>query len=150
MGLGCGPLQLGPLRIGLAMKPRPPPPSEIAWISDVIGAEATLLLVREFGGMRIRIPKEASQAIELAAVIGLDAAKKAVAAWTDDRLRIPLVRWWQARCLHAEGKSTREIARALRVTETSVPDLLHGRRHSRDTLRQRGEQPKAVQLTLFE
>ncbi|MBW6402052.1 hypothetical protein KPL78_29670 [Roseomonas sp. HJA6] len=119
-------------------------------MSDVIGADATLCLVREFGGTRLRIPQEVNQSSELAISIGLDAARAASAAWGGDRLRIPLVRWWQARCLHADGKTTREIALALRVTETSVPDLLHGRRHSRDTLHQRGEQPRPTQLTLFD
>lgn len=126
----------------------PPPPSELAWIAEVVGPDATLQLVRHYGGTRLHVPKEVNQGSELALVIGLPAARAAAAAWGGDRPRIPLARWWQARCLRVEGKTTREIALALRVAETSVPDLLHGRRHSRDTLEQRGN-PKPRQPDLF-
>jgi hypothetical protein len=129
--------------------PLPPPPAEIAEITDVIGAEAALRLVRAYGGTRLHVPRLVNQGHDLALTIGLDAARRLADAWGGLRPRIPLARWWQARCLEAEGRTHREIARELRVAETSVPDLLHGRRQSRDTREQRGLAPAPTQPDLF-
>ncbi len=115
----------------------------------MIGADATLKLVREFGGTRVRIPQMPTEACQLAMAIGLEPARAAAAMWGGDRLRVPLLRAWQAQCLNAEGRTAREIARALGVTETSVPDMLHGRRSSRGTLGQHGDL-KLRQLNLFD
>ena len=110
------------------MPPLPPPPAEIAWITEVIGAEAALKLVATYGGTRLHVPKEINQGSQLALVIGLDAARQAARAWGGDRPKIPLHRTWMARCLRADGKSHREIALALRVVESTVPRMLQEQR----------------------
>ena len=40
---------------------QPPPPAELAWLTDVIGAEAALVLIEKHGGTRLYIPKEPNQ-----------------------------------------------------------------------------------------
>lgn len=128
----------------------PPPPAELGWITRVIGPEATRLLIKEFGGTRLHVWETVDPQGELARAIGMEAALAACKAWSVNRLRIPLARAWQARCLQAEGKNNRQIARELRVAETSVADLLHGRRQSRDNRALRGLPAKLSQPDLFE
>jgi len=129
--------------------PPPPPPAELAWIADVVGPEATLALVKAFGGTRLYISSTVQPDGEFAQAIGVSAAQAAARAWGGDRPRIPLARPWLARCLQAEGRTNREIARELRVAETSVPDLLYGRRQSRDNRDVRGLPPAPLQLDMF-
>ena len=101
-----------------------------------------------FGGLRIRIAKNPTPCTEIALEVGLDAAKALARRWGGDRPRIPLTRWWLARCLKAQGKSTSQIAAALKITETSVPDLLNGRRLSRGLIEgQAGQKPAAKKPT---
>ena len=131
------------------MKPDlPPPPAELARFTDLIGATATLALVRAFGGLLVYFPENPPPQGPLAKAIGLEAAQILGQAWARDRRRVPLARHWQARCLQAEGKNQREIARKLGVTETAVHDLLYGRRLSRETRDLRGLPP--LQPDLFE
>lgn len=128
----------------------PPPPAELDWITKVIGADATLALVREFGGTRLYIPVKALAGGDLTRAIGLPAAQAAARSWGADRLEIPLARQWQANCLKAEGRTKRQIARELRISQSTVVDLLRGRRQTRDSREVRGLPPVALQLDLFE
>lgn len=102
----------------------PPPPAEAAWLSDVIGADATLRLVEERGGLALYIPHEVNQASPLAQMIGLDAARRLADAYGGEARVVPLLRWWRVRVERARGLTDRAIARKLVMTEAHVSKLL--------------------------
>lgn len=102
----------------------PPPPAEAAWLSDVIGAEATLRLVEDRGGIALYIPYEVNQASPLALMVGLDAARRLADAYGGETRVVPLLRWWRVRVEKARGLSDRAIARKLVMTEAHVSKLL--------------------------
>jgi DNA-binding NarL/FixJ family response regulator len=98
----------------------PPPPAELAWLSQHQAPPALLALIEAFGGTRIYVPKAPNQASPLVQAIGREAAAKLAAAHGGDELKIPIARHWQVRCLKGQGLSYREIARRLRITEDAV------------------------------
>ncbi|MDO9499019.1 hypothetical protein [Falsiroseomonas sp.] len=102
----------------------PPPPAEAAWLSDVIGAEATLRLVEERGGVALYIPHEVNQGSPLAQMIGIEAARRMADAYGGEHRVVPLLRWWRVRVEKARGLSDRAIARKLVMTEAHVSKLL--------------------------
>lgn len=104
--------------------PLPPPPAEAAWLSEVIGAEATLRLVEGRGGVALYIPHEVNQGSPLAQMIGLDAARRLAASYGGEHRVVPLLRWWRVRVERARGLTDRAIARRLVMTEAHVSRLL--------------------------
>jgi len=127
------------------MSALPTPPAEAAWMSDVIGAEATLRLVEQRGGQALYIPHEVNQASPLAQLLGLDAARALAGAFGGEHRKIPLLRWWRVRVEKARGLTDRAIAAKLVMTEDHVSRLLRARAPApADTL------PKSTsQLNLF-
>ena len=105
----------------------PPPPAEAAWMTDVIGAEATLLLVERRGGQAMYIPHEVNQASPLAQLLGLDAARALAGSYGGEHRKIPLLRWWRVRVEKARGLTDRAIAAKLVMTEDHVSRLLRAR-----------------------
>lgn len=99
----------------------PPPPAELAFLTDRIGAEATLRLIELHGGTRVHVPKFPNQGVKLAREIGLAQAKALAEVWGGDYLKVPLCRYWRARVYRQrDGLSYPEIARKLGVTERAV------------------------------
>jgi DNA-binding NarL/FixJ family response regulator len=98
----------------------PPPPAELAWLSQHLAPPALLALIEAFGGTRIYVPKSPNQASPLVQAIGREAAAVLAAAHGGDELSIPIARHWQVRCLKGQGLSYREIALRLRISENSV------------------------------
>lgn len=108
-----------------------PPPAELAYLTDTIGARATHALIDHLGGTRIHIPKSVSRTSRLAQVVGVDAAQ-ALSAWRGgEDLKVPLARHWRIRVRRAMGDSYAEIALRLRITEKAVHDNLHAARLTR-------------------
>ncbi|MBX9595079.1 MAG: hypothetical protein K2X46_11995 [Roseomonas sp.] len=106
------------------MTPIPPPPAEVAWLSGIIGADATLRLVEERGGTSIFVPREVNQASPLAQLVGLGNARRLSEVYGGDYIAVPLLRWWRVRVEKARGLKDREIARKLVMTEGQVSRLL--------------------------
>ena len=101
------------------------PPIELAWLTDVIGAPAALVVIETFGGTRVRVPIQADQPTILSASVGMDVQAKLVAAFGGDRLKIPLCKWWRARVYRWErGMTIQQIARRLGMVESGVSLLL--------------------------
>jgi hypothetical protein len=101
------------------------PPVELAWLTDVIGADAALVMIERFGGTRLRIPVQPDKPTLLSEAVGIEAQAKLVAAFGGDRLRIPLLKWWRARIYRWEqGMSIPQIARKLGMVESGVQSLL--------------------------
>lgn len=101
------------------------PPAELGWLTDVIGAGATLVMVETFGGTRVRVPLLPDKPTMLSAAVGMEAQAKLVAAFGGDRIKIPLCKWWRARIYRWDQKMTiQQIARRLGMGETGVQSLL--------------------------
>jgi hypothetical protein len=101
-----------------------PPPAELAFLADTIGARATLALIEAHGGTRVKIPKTVNQGSALARAIGLDAAR-GLAAWRGgETVKVPLAKPWRIRLYRAEGLSYTQIARRLGIGESAVHKYL--------------------------
>lgn len=98
----------------------PPPPAELAWLSQHLAPPALLALIEAFGGTRIYIPKSPNQASPLTQAIGRDAAAVLAAAYGGELVKVPIARHWQVRCLKGRGLSVNAIARRLRCGEDTV------------------------------
>lgn len=102
----------------------PPPPAELAWLSDAIGAEATLRLIELHGGRRVFVPKAPNQASKLAREIGLPAAQALSALRGGEDIKVPLARAWRVRLYRARRCTWADIAGKLGMTESQVGKLL--------------------------
>ena len=103
----------------------PPPPAELAHLTDLIGADALLRLIEAYGCTRLYIPETPTEDTLLAKVIGLRLACIMANRYGGDYLKVPLSRNWRVRVYRARGWSYAEIARHLGMTESTVGKILH-------------------------
>lgn len=100
-------------------------PAELAWLGDVLGAEATLALIEKRGGTRVYVPFQATKTSQLTQEIGLRAARALVGAYGGSTVTVPVARSWRVRHYHAAGLSYAAIARKLGCHEDTVWRLLN-------------------------
>ena len=106
-------------------QPLVPPPAELAWLVDVIGAAAALRLIEARGGTRLYVPRAVTQASALAREIGLAEARlMTTAPFAGDTITVPVARHWRVRQYRAAGLSQAAIARRLGCHEDTVWRLL--------------------------
>lgn len=102
--------------------PLPPPatPAEAALVR-LIGAEAALRLVEQYGGLTLDVPRSVNQGSALPRKIGLGAARILVEKYSGGRMQVPLARAWRARIYRErDGLSIPDIARRLSATRWTV------------------------------
>lgn len=102
----------------------PPPPAELAWLTTIIGADATLRLIEGHAGTRLYVPKEVNQ--RSAARLGITrAAAQALAdRFGGEHILVPIARAWRVRLYRAQGLTYPAIARKLGITERAVGRIL--------------------------
>jgi hypothetical protein len=101
------------------------PPAELAYLTDIIGLDATLRLIETAGGTRIYLARDLNQGSKLAIDIGWDAARLLTDAFKGEPLKVPLCRWWRARYYRQVlGLTYAACALRLGCTETTVWRLL--------------------------
>lgn len=107
-------------------------PDSMQELAEVVGLEATLMLVRHFGGIRVYIPQDAA-GHSLADVLGEDALAALVGVYGGDRIEVPkgakLIRDAVIRQRHygtdgTDGESAMALARAFFLTERQVRRIL--------------------------
>ncbi len=127
-------------------RPLPPPPAELAALSEHLLPEELLALLRAHAGTTIWLPRTLNQGSVLVRAVGRPAAERLVAACGPGKLQVPLARHWRVLVALAEGKSAPKIARELGITEKAVRD------HKRAARRHEGSRPAARlhQPDLFE
>lgn len=103
----------------------PPPPAELAWLSDAIGADATLRLIELHGGRRLYIPKAPNQGCQVARELGLKAAQALAVIRGGEEIKVPLARAWRVRVYRAQRDTWATIAGKLGITESQVGKLLN-------------------------
>lgn len=102
----------------------PPPPAELAWLTAIIGADATLRLIEEHGGTRVYVPKDANQGAAARLGIPLQAARDLAGRFGGEYIHIPIARAWRVRLYRAAGGTYPAIAKRLGVTERAVGRIL--------------------------
>lgn len=102
----------------------PPPPAELAWLADHIGADATLRLIEAHGGTRLYVPEKPNQGSPLARLVGLSQARALADRYGGDYIRVPLARNWRVRLYRQRGETYPAIARRLGITESQVGKIL--------------------------
>lgn len=103
----------------------PPPPHEIRWLTDALGVAAALVLMEQFSGSRVYVPREPNQGSPLALAIGLEAARALAAIKGGETIKPPAAKAWLSRVYKAQGLSGSAIARKLRIDESTVARHLH-------------------------
>lgn len=102
----------------------PPPPAELAWLTDLIGAAATLRLLEEHGGTRVYVPKDVNQGSAARLGLSLDQTRLLARRHGGEHILVPLARAWRVRVYRAAGLTYPAIARRLGITERAVGRIL--------------------------
>jgi hypothetical protein len=101
-------------------------------LSQILGPEAALQLSVAFGGTRIYVPVVPGAEDEIAQAIGIDAARKLSRAYGGEQIEVPVGPGKPLRlrarieALLAQGKSQRDIARELVLSERMVRHIISG------------------------
>lgn len=89
----------------------------------LLGDDAFVALSQAFGGTRLYVPNAMAEDHEIAAAIGIDAARRLSRRYSSSVLRVPLARNFRARHYRKAGRSLAQIARLVGMTESSVDRL---------------------------
>ncbi|PJK29316.1 hypothetical protein [Minwuia thermotolerans] len=89
-------------------------PATLNLVADAAGVEAALELALSRGGTRLRVPQRA-EGSDLAAIVGVDAARAIVDALADERLEIPLAKAVIYRWLRAKNWSQERAGAAVKI-----------------------------------
>ena len=102
----------------------PKPTAQVEPYVEACGFDMAITFLLQFGGAELYVAKDPKGRSQFEAVVGPDRAKALAAL--DHRLqpRVPLAKRWLATFLAVRGQSTAEIARTLRVSDTSVRSWL--------------------------
>jgi hypothetical protein len=121
----------------------PPPPAELAFLTEAIGAEATLALIEARAGTRVYVPCRIDPGCPLAKMIGQDAALALAAQHGGCYIAVPSAKRWRATVYRARSMTNAQIALALRLNERTVERYfatdLGIRRHPTQVPSRRGE-----------
>jgi hypothetical protein len=98
----------------------PPPPAELAFLTEAIGAEATLALIEARAGTRVYVPARNDTEGVLTKLIGAKGAAALAAAHGGCYIVPPAAKRWRAAVYRKRGLSNAEIAHALAVNERTV------------------------------
>lgn len=113
-------------------RPMPKPTAQVQPYVEALGPELAVLFLIEHGGAEVYLtarPKGKSRAEALVGTEGMAALGSHPALQA--KHRVPLANDWLARMLHWQGHATAEIARRLRVSDTTVRRYVAGRKASR-------------------
>ncbi|WP_240335583.1 terminase gpP N-terminus-related DNA-binding protein [Pseudotabrizicola algicola] len=88
----------------------------------------TVRFLLAFGGAEMAVPDSPNGRSAHEALIGSEAAARLSAAKDKLQRRVPLAKAWLAAMLYWQGHSTAHIARTLRVSDTSVRNMLKDRK----------------------
>lgn len=94
-------------------------PHGLRLLIEAAGADAALTIALHHGGARLRIPKRA-EGSQLAALVGVDAARAIVDSLADERIKIPLAKRQLSAWLKAADWSQERRAKALKVSRSTI------------------------------
>jgi hypothetical protein len=102
----------------------PRPPAQVQPYIEIIGLDATLALVQEFGGVRAYVAKDPPVDSKMVKAIGMAAAVRLGKALGGESPRIPVARAWLVQHYASLKWSVPRIARELRIADFSVRRIL--------------------------
>ncbi len=88
------------------------------------GEEAALLIIENWPGVRVFIPKTSKVGQKLSTIIGLEPAKALSAEFGGMTIKAPLARSWRCRVYFERGWTNPQIARTIGVSDNSVVRIL--------------------------
>ncbi|MEM7642970.1 MAG: helix-turn-helix domain-containing protein [Pseudomonadota bacterium] len=95
-------------------------PSQLADFVEILGIAGTVQFLLHFGGTEVYLPPHPSGRSRLERLIGADAIRALSARSAALSVDVPLANTWIAAVLTANGATTRQVARHLRVTERTA------------------------------
>lgn len=98
----------------------PPAPAELAFLTDVIGAEATLALIEAFAGTRVYVPSRVRVHGPLAKAVGQEAAAALADVHGGCYIVPPAAKRWRTSVYRERGLSYAKIALRIGVSEHTV------------------------------
>ena len=102
-------------------RPMPRPTAQVEPFVAVLGAKLAVQFLLQFGGAELYLAKNPKGRSAVAELVGHDKARAlAESDGVAAQRRIPLAKRWLATMLSWQGHSTAQIARTLRVTDTSA------------------------------
>lgn len=107
----------------------PRPPAHVAAYVEALGVETAVRFLLHFGGAELYIAADPKGNSEVAAVLGMDAARalSALAARAHLARRVPNAKPWLARYMKVtEGLSHAKIARRLHASDVSIRRWIAG------------------------
>ena len=102
----------------------PKPTAHVEPYVEAFGFDMAITFLLQFGGAQLYVGKNPRGRSQFEALVGAERAKALAALGHRLQPRVPLAKRWLATCLAVRGQSTAEIARTLRVTDTSVRSWL--------------------------
>jgi len=108
----------------------PAPSKAVVELVSVLGVNATIDLLLNFGGSEVYIPHSASaehgSESELECVLGNANVRLLADHMIDAKFRVPLANRWLAQCLYQKGSSIAYIARRLRIADNTARRYVRG------------------------
>lgn len=104
----------------------PLPTAQVAPYVDVLGTRLAMAFLIRFGGAQVSLSSRPRGGGMVAATIGAELEPAMQQRFGLHIYRVPLASKWLALCLRAEGETTAEIARRLRVGDVSVRRWMAG------------------------
>ena len=102
----------------------PKPTAQVAPYVEAFGFDMAIAFLLQFGGAELYVGKNPRGRSQFEALVGAERAKALAALGHRLQPRVPLAKHWLAACLAVRGLSNAEIARTLRVSDTSVRGYL--------------------------
>jgi hypothetical protein len=102
----------------------PPPPAELALLTEAIGAEATLALIEARAGTRIYVSMRSDADGVLTGIVGAKAAAALAATHGGCYVAVPSAKRWRSHVYRGRQMSIAQIAHALRLNERTVQRYL--------------------------
>ena len=114
--------------------PAPRPTAQVAPFVQAFGLDGAIRFLLAFGGAQLDVLRNPRDSNQLVQMFGREAVAELAGLPTLPR-RIPLAKPWLAAHFHAHGLSIAQIARKLRISDTSVRTYLRRDAENRERLR---------------
>lgn len=99
-------------------------PDSLNQLSDIMGLNAALSLVRTMPGVRVYVPANMTESNAIAQIVGMEAAQKLSKHFAGDRIQLPSIKLQlqdiQLYQLKADGFSNKDCALKMGVTERTI------------------------------
>lgn len=111
-------------QFNLPGRPIPRPPANLDCFVQVLGYQLAIEFFLTFGGAEMYIGANPKGRSAVEALIGRDKLERLIERLPNPRFRVPLAKKWTAQVMCWQGHSSANIARTLRVTDTTVRGYL--------------------------